>query len=318
MVVGRHMNSEGPLSIVCVGLLTADFIQFVDHIPRSNEKIVSLGLSVTYGGPASNAAGVAAGLGVGATLVSVVGLSLFAQAVKDELSKNGVVVVDVVPEAVDALAVSTILVERRTGDRAVVSTNASLVAGVKATELDWLTSTGACLVDGHHMSLCIQVAKSARALGIPVIFDGGSWKTGTEALLPLVDLAVVSADFHPPGVGDVLPYLIGAGCKFAAQSFGGQNMWALVGGKLVEIEVPQVDVHDTLGAGDALHGAIAAAVARAGLSASTVLDALRFGVNVASASCTALGARGWLGNEVQRMSAVASLEMLPSKCVQGR
>jgi sugar/nucleoside kinase (ribokinase family) len=298
------------MDVLCAGLVTVDVIQTVDRLPRGNEKMVTSKASLTYGGPAANAAAVAAGLGVVSMLVSVVGRSPFARAVHDELSRSGVTVLDVAPDLVDVLPLSTVLVDRHSGERAVVSTNAVYSARAKAADLAWLNSAKACLVDGHNMALCVQIAGAARALGIPVVLDGGSWKEGTEQLLPFVDLAVVSADFHPPGEQDTLDFLAGAGCRFAAQSFGADGMQTLVAGDRTAIEVPRVQVRDTLGAGDALHGAVVAAIARAGLVESTVMDVLRFGVEVASASCTHFGARGWLQDDMLRQRARQSLSRL--------
>ena len=217
---------------------------------------------------------------------------------------------DIAPDLDDALPLSTVLVDRLSGERAVVSTNAVYSARANSVQLSWLDSARACLVDGHNMPLCVQVASAARAFGVPVVLDGGSWKEGTEDLLPFVDLAVVSADFHPPRAKDTLEFLVGAGCRFAAQSFGAGSTHALIAGERMVIEVPRVEVEDTLGAGDALHGAIVAAVARAGLAESTLADVLRFGAEVASASCTRFGARGWLEDDVLRESARQSLSRL--------
>jgi sugar/nucleoside kinase (ribokinase family) len=295
------------VGVLCAGLVTVDVVQAVDRLPRANQKMVASEVSMTYGGPAANAAGVVAGLGVVSMLVSVIGRSPFAQAVLDELSRSGVAVLDIAPDLDDALPLSTVLVDRRSGERAVVSTNAVYSARANAAQLAWLDSAKACLVDGHNMPLCIQVASAARALGIPVVLDGGSWKEGTEDLLPFVDLAVVSADFYPPGEKDTLDFLVGAGCRFAAQSFGADSMQALIAGKRTAIEVPRVEVRDTLGAGDALHGAIVAAIAQSGLAESTMVDVLCFGVEVASASCTRFGARGWLEDDVLKEWAGQSL-----------
>ena len=87
-------------------------------------------------------------------------------------------------------------------------------------------------------------------------------------------------------------------------------MQALIAGRRTALEVPTVEVRDTLGAGDALHGAIVAAIARAGLVESTVTDVLRFAVEVASVSCTASGARGWLEDDVLRQRARQSISEL--------
>ena len=55
---------------------------------------------------------------------------------------------------------------------------------------------------------------------------------------------------------------------------------------------------DTLGAGDVLHGALAAWLAVLGRDAgdAPVTDALAWAATAASASCAAPGARGWLAD----------------------
>jgi sugar/nucleoside kinase (ribokinase family) len=253
---------------------------------------------------------VAAGLGVTSALVSVLGSSPFARAVLDGLARSGVEVVDIAPDLAGALPVSTVLVDRRSGERAVVSTNVTYSALASPAALARLDTARVCLVDGHNMPLCIQVAGAARKRGIPVVFDGGSWKGGTGNLLPLVDLAVVSSDFRPPGHGDTLEYLVRAGCAFAAQSNGGDPIRALIGDHRITIDVPTVEVDDTLGAGDVLHGAVIAALARVGLAESTVAEVLPFAAAVASVSCTRSGARGWLEDRPLREMARNSLAKL--------
>jgi sugar/nucleoside kinase (ribokinase family) len=73
------------------------------------------------------------------------------------------------------------------------------------------------------MQACLAWASAARALGTPVVLDGGSWKAGTDRLLNCVDTAICSADFLPPGCAgedDVLPYLQRAGVGQIAVTHG--------------------------------------------------------------------------------------------------
>jgi hypothetical protein len=56
----------------------------------------------------------------------------------------------------------------------------------------------AVLVDGHHLDLALPVAAAARAAGVPVLLDGGSWKPGLEGLLELVDIALLSRTSGSP------------------------------------------------------------------------------------------------------------------------
>jgi sugar/nucleoside kinase (ribokinase family) len=68
--------------------------------------------------------------------------------------------------------------------------------------------------------------------------------------------------------------------------------WCDEDGRRGSTEVPPVDVRDTLGAGDAFHGALAVALAQgAGLEA-----AVEEAVRVASTRVQYVGPRAWLEN----------------------
>lgn len=274
-------------------MVTLDVIQLVDRLPRSNVKQTALGSFVDFGGPAANAAGVAAGLGAHATLVAAIGSDPVAGAVHAYLRRAGVDTLDLAPQAESPFGVSTVLVEHDSGLRSVVSTNAHDVALDLARGLATVRQADAILVDGHRMELCVALARAARKAGVPVIFDGGSWKPGTDRLLHLIDVAVFSADFTPPH-GSVDELARSAGLTAFGQSRG-ESPWTMeVAGVRHEVAVPEVPVHDTVGAGDALHGALVYAIARWGLQ--RVVEATRFATAVASTSCRAMSARGWLAD----------------------
>ncbi|MBO3095920.1 PfkB family carbohydrate kinase [Cellulomonas dongxiuzhuiae] len=298
-----------PAPLVCCGLTTLDVTQTLDRVPAPDEKVVADGLDVTFGGPAANAAAVAVGLGVPTTLVTVLGAGPLADVARAGLAAAGVRVVDLAPHAADVLPVSTVLVTRATGERAVVSVNGARTSRLPAPAPDVVQGAGALLVDGHHPDAALVLARAARAAGVPVLLDGGSWKPSTPELLATVDLAVLSADFRLPsalaGVGvaqhavDALLDAVAAlGPSFVARSAGAGAVRVRrvaadgrpVRSALRPAAVPAGRVVDTLGAGDVLHGAMAAALARG----DDALDALADGVRWATVSVQHAGARGWL------------------------
>jgi sugar/nucleoside kinase (ribokinase family) len=154
----------------------------------------------------------------------------------------------------------------------------------------------AVLVDGHHLAAGVAVAAAARERGVPVLLDGGSWKPGLDALLAQVDHAVLSADFALPAAGDedVLRGVLARWAVTTAARSAGGGPVRVLGADGTETTVPvatvpPAEVVDTLGAGDVLHGAAAAALARG----AGVPDALRAGVRWATASVRHRGALGW-------------------------
>jgi sugar/nucleoside kinase (ribokinase family) len=113
-----------------------------------------------------------------------------------------------------------------------------------------------------------------------------------------VDIAVCSADFRSPGTegaGEVLDYLLGRGVRWAAVTDGARPITWAASGSRGEIDVPAVDVTDTLAAGDIFHGAIAHAIAGAGtLDEPLFTSALRFAAELAAHSCRTFGTRSWM------------------------
>ncbi|MGG5258598.1 PfkB family carbohydrate kinase [Phycicoccus avicenniae] len=279
------------------GLATVDVLHVVDAVPAPDEKVVARSSTVSAGGPACNAAATCALLGVPTRFVGAVGSGPLSAVVLRDLAAHGVAVTDLAPPAFEP-PLSTVLVTEATGERAVVSRNAVGVAeyeSLSTSTVDaMLDGVGAVLVDGHHLPLAVGVARGARRRGIPVLLDGGSWKPGLEALLAVVDVAVVSADFRTPGGSADRPLedVLALGPVWAARSAGaGPVHWRSAQGRTGTVDVPEVPVVDTLGAGDVLHGAMLAALARGGLE--DLPGALAGAVALASRSVGSAGALGW-------------------------
>lgn len=278
-------------------MATVDVQQVVDAVPGPDAKVTALSTRVEAGGPALNAAITAAALGASVTLVSAVGEGPLAEVVRHDCSRYGVDVVDCAPAGFTP-PLSTVLITESTGERAVVSLNAGGITSYDvppAARLDDLVAPAqAVLVDGHHLPVGAVVAQLGARRGVPVLLDGGSWKPGLERVLPDVDVALLSADFHAPGGDD--RQLPAVGQMFVARSAGaGPVRWLAADGASGEVAVHQVEVVDTLGAGDVLHGAMLVELARHGLA--DLPASLARAVDVATRSVTAPGARGWLAAE---------------------
>jgi sugar/nucleoside kinase (ribokinase family) len=286
--------------LVCCGLVTLDVVQTLDALPGPDQKVVADGLDVRFGGPAANAAATAVALGVPTRLVTAIGAGPVADLVRAGLRAAGVEVVDLAAGTAATPPVSTVLVTRSTGERAVVSVNGTgspdLGAAARAV-LDGgaLDGATAVLVDGHHLGAAVPVAAAARGRGVPVALDGGSWKPGLGDLLAHVDHAVLSADFRLPDGGDDVLAAVLAGwpvASVARSAGGGALRYVERDGAEARVEVaavPPGEVVDTLGAGDVLHGALAAELARG----AGVADALRVGTRWATESVRHPGALGW-------------------------
>ncbi len=275
-----------------VGLVTLDLVYWVAELPQLNQKIVALADAVTAGGPATNAAVAFGYLGNEAVLLGGVGAHPLGQGILTDL-RGRVTIADLHPDRPQPPPLSSILVTPSTGDRAVVSRNAvQSQAGVEAIPAGILQGVEVVLLDGHQRTVGGEIARRAT---VPIVLDGGSWKPGLEDILPLVDYAICSANFFPPGCttsAEVFAYLSALGIPQIAITHGGQPIQYLERGELGEIAVPPVRPVDTLGAGDIFHGAFCHFILRMGFRSALAEAAI-----VAAKSCLFFGTRAWMEAE---------------------
>jgi len=280
-----------------VGLATLDIVSRVDRIPAANEKLTAESQFVAAGGPAANAAVTFAALGGTATLVTALGSSTVAQAIVADLRACGVRVVDVAPD-LGAASVSSVLVTRSTGDRAVVGGDArGVLVSAPASEAvsELVEESDVLLLDGHHAAMAAAFAAAAQTAAVPVVVDAGRWKPAFADLLPHATEVVASADFRMPGHESgaaVAEHLVAEGVPVVVRTAGaGPVRWRTATGS-GEVVTPAVAAVDTLGAGDVFHGAYAYAVAN---GVDDVASRVSYASEVASVRCTMIGPRSWLG-----------------------
>ncbi|UOZ08752.1 PfkB family carbohydrate kinase [Amycolatopsis sp. WQ 127309] len=276
------------MRVLLAGLCTVDVVQRVTELPAPGEKVQSLQVDVAAGGPATNAAVTAAALGAEATLLTVLGAHPLAALARADLETHGVEVVDLAPSRSDPPPVSAVAVRDRDGERTVVSRNAEDRTFLGKDRFFGAAEVGGAdvvLLDGHLPELALDVAKAARAAGVPVVLDAGSWKPVLDELLPLVDVAACSAHFRAPEPG-----LHQRGVPTVITTSGpGPVRWTTADGRSGEVPVLAVEARDTLGAGDVWHGALAVAVTRE----HTVADRIRFANEVAAERVRFVGPRSW-------------------------
>lgn len=279
-----------------VGLATLDVIQRVERLPGPNEKVVASAADVAAGGPATNASITFAALGGHASLLTALGSGPVATVVADDLTRYQVDIVDAASADHPGPSISAVTVVAGTGERSVVSRNAEQAAIAMPVDLPgFVHGVDVVLVDGHLPTLAGAAVDDAVLAGIRVVLDGGSWKPGLPDLLPSVDAAVCSAAFSVPGSRDVAESayaLLAAGVLFVAFTDGPRPVRWWTEQQSGTVEVRSVTPVDTLGAGDAFHGAFAFAVA----AGADEIAALRFAANVATVRVEHAGPREWLSD----------------------
>lgn len=281
-----------------VGLVTLDLLYHVSAVPRPDQKILALDDTLAAGGPATNAAIAFSHLGDRATVLGVLGRHALTLPIQADLAQHGVDWVDLDNENQVPPPVSSILVTQQTGERAVISRNAVRiqVAGDRLPnaipEALEQQALHVVLVDGHQMAIGREVAQLARNHGIPVVMDGGSWKTDFDTILPWVDYAICSANFRPPGCGDeaaVVAFLRDRGISHIAITHGANPITYVTPSISGQVSVPAITPIDTLGAGDIFHGAFCHFILR-----TEFRKALTQSAAVATRSCQSFGTRHWM------------------------
>lgn len=286
--------SDTPVGVF-VGLATLDVIHRVAEAPAVNQKITSSAQFVAAGGPAANAAVTFAALGGRAILVTALGDDPVADLILTDLATFGVSVVDAAAGTIRPVPVSAVSVVESTGDRSVVSLDAVHSDAPPPEDLDALvTDADVVLVDGHHPHMARAAARQATAHGIPLIVDAGRWKPVMGDLMGHATDMVCSNDFRVPGVdGSVAmaAMLTGEGVRGVVVTHGGDPVEWWSDGDSGSVPVPSVVVLDTLGAGDAFHGAYSYFSAG---GESGVADRVGRSAHVAALRCSVVGPRAWL------------------------
>lgn len=278
-----------PVTCWFAGLTTLDVIHRSTVRPGPNQKVTAVRQDVSAGGPAANAAVTAATLGARALLISAMGSGPVGAAARGDLEHHGVEIHDTAEGREIPLAVSAVVVDDKTGDRSVISPDATLAGDFDITPagLDALPRPDAVLLDGHHPDLARSVLAYARALDPRplIVLDAGRWRPVFADLLGAADVTARSADFRAPADA--------ARSRATVATHGPEPVtWRDEDGRRGSTDVPAVEVRDTLGAGDAFHGALVVALARGAGLETAVEEAVR----VASIRVQHIGPRSWLEN----------------------
>ena len=276
-----------------LGLATADIVYYVPHHPLNNQKMKAERQLAFAGGPATNAAVAFAAFGNQASLITGLGVHPLAHMAKKDIADHHVHLIDCTDQPKRPPILAAIMVDLSNGERCVVYSNTDVrklrhdVIGESILEdIDIL------MLDGYYLPQAVELAQMAGPLHIPVILDGGSWKDGQEALLPLCDYAICSNNFFPPGCAtpaETITFLHDFGIPKIAITRDGDPILAHCEGNTTEIPVMAIKPMDTLGAGDIFHGAFCHYILE-----HDFFTSLARAAEVAGMSCTSLGTRAWI------------------------
>ena len=290
----RAARRPGAPRILCAGIIVLDEVFRVEEFPQPDGKVQASGFFVVNGGCAANAAVAIARLGGRAALAGPMG----GPAGEDA---NGYRVLKALArEKVDcafcqrvnglATALSAIFMNAR-GDRTIVTYRDEKIAATAPADPQAAVATAdAVLADNRYPAFVRPICEVARARGLPVVLDGDRPTDEGDPLFRIASHVIFSAEClrQTTGVGDLgeaLQRIARRTDAFLAVSNGPDDIIYIASGAPRRLSVFKIAAVDTLGAGDALHGGFALALAEG----QSEVDAMRFGAAVAGIKCTRLG-----------------------------
>jgi fructokinase len=174
----------------------------------------------------------------------------------------------------------------------------ALHVGTLGLVLEPMASTLEALVLGMPQDVVVMVDPNCRPSATP---DPGALRARVRRLAARADVVKVSRDdleFLYPGLAtpDAAQSLLRGGPAAILVTDGGKEVRAVVKGSSIELPVPQVEIVDTVGAGDAFGGAFLASWIGRGLgrtdlaSGDKLRQSVAFAIRVASETVRRAGA----------------------------
>lgn len=272
--------------VLVVGMAVVDYVFFVDAFPQTAEKFRANDAMIVGGGGAANAAVAIARLGGTAFLSARLGRDAAAEMILSDLRDEGVDV-SLCDQSGARSSCSSILIDGA-GERQIVNFRGAGLTE-ETSHISNVPAIGAALADTRWTGGAMAAMELARGRGVPGVLDV---EVGAN---PVVLRPASHAAFSVQGLADLYPGDPGAALARVVSQHGG---WACVtlgeDGVLWRddagegrMPAPRVEVVDTLGAGDAWHGAFALELAKGAAEP----EAMRFANAVAALKCTKPGGR---------------------------
>ena len=280
--------------ILCAGIAVLDLVFRVESFPRPDRKTQASEFGTINGGNAANAAVAIAHLGARASFagplggpagVDTVGDTFLSLAAKEGIDCSACPRIAGVPSPISAISIDA------RGERAIVNYRDEGLTSARADDpVGLVANVDAVIADNRFPEFVQEVCAAALARNIPVVLDADEPRRDSNALLTLVSHVIFSAEglratAGTDHLGRALIEMRKQTNAFLAVTDGANDVLWLDEGELRQVPAYQVDVVDTLGAGDTFHGAFTLMMAE-GISER---PAMRFAAATAALKCTRYG-----------------------------
>lgn len=285
--------------VAILGIFNADTTYRAARQPRLGETILGESFALGPGGKGSNQAVAAARAGADARMLTLIGCDAFGAMAREMWESAGVTFAGKVIEG--ATGAAMIFVDAATGDNAIIVCPGA-AGGMGATDVRaWRGEIEAADVFVTQLEQPLDAAmeglRLARAAGVTTVLNPAPATALPEGLLALCDYVTPNESEAALLSGHEVADLAGAeraaravvamGAGAAAVTMGERGLLYCDGDRVEHLPARAVErVIETTGAGDALTGAFAAALAEG----QPAVEALRFGIAAAGLSVTRAGA----------------------------
>lgn len=279
--------------ILCVGSATVDNIYALSSIPDEATKVQARDFHQISAGMAASAAAAIVRLGGQASFCGRVGDDLGGQFFREDMARAGVDVSPVLIQAGRTTTISSIMIDTR-GERLVCSfQDPEMTRDPSALDAEFIAQFGTVLVDVRWPEAAEHCLRLAKKIGIPSVLDADIAENAIfEALVPLATHPVFSEPAFLKYTGtcsidDAFANLPDTLAGFVGVTLGANGVRWRDAGTVHSCPPPDVQIVDTLAAGDVFHGAFALAISEG----QQIAQAARFATIAATLKCARFGGR---------------------------
>ena len=279
--------------VLTIGRSCVDFIIVVDEFPHENSKMPLDFRLMEAGGQGGTSACCVSKLGGKVAYVGQVGDDTEGQFCLNRLRAFDVDtnLVKIIPEGKTPIAY--IIVTKSNGNRTIVYEKNSLPRlNNKNIPQDLISNSKVIMIDPETTYLIKDLSRKLKA---KIVYDCERWQPDMEYMLKSADFFIPSSEFldstdlfdkNEPFFKKIIQLnqmvknqLIITSGENGAYYFSNNNLY--------HVEVPKVNVKDTIGAGDNFHAAFSLAISKK----YDLHEAVKFAVSVATLSCSEYGGK---------------------------
>ncbi len=302
------------MGVLVFGSLSMDVTAYVPRLPKPGETLFGGSYGLSAGGKGANQAVACARLGCPTHFVGRVGLDLFGPGARAGLKDNGVDADGLFEDRQHGTGLAIISVDRAAENAIIVVSGANMAIDESdvARAAEYLPECSVLLLQMEvPLEASRQLAEAAQRQGVSVILDPAPAKPLDDKFLSRLDIitpneveAEALVGFPVKDVDDAAKAaarLVGRGAGAAVVKLGERGAVCQSGDSCQLVPPFKVEAVDTVAAGDAFNGGLAAGL-HAGLP---LMEAMRWG---SAAGALAVTRRGAAASMPDRQSFDALLE----------